>query len=205
MDWMEQEQERGITITSRRHDLLLEGHPHQHHRYPGSRGLHRRSGAFAARAGRRGGRVRRGRTAWSRSRKPFGARRTSTASRASASSTRWTGRARTSEHAVEMIRKRLNATPCPSRSRSAQEDRFQGRDRPGGDEGGRCGKTRPWAPTMWSRKSPRTWRKKAEAYRAQLVEAVAENDDELLDKYLEGENISPEELKRGAARRRPSG
>ena len=40
MDWMEQEQERGITITVGRHDLLLEGDgpepsraPHQHHRH----------------------------------------------------------------------------------------------------------------------------------------------------------------------------
>jgi len=38
MDWMEQEQERGITITSACYHLLLEGHgrlfrrsPHQHH------------------------------------------------------------------------------------------------------------------------------------------------------------------------------
>ena len=36
MDWMAQEQERGITID----DLLLARYPHQHHRYPGSRGLH---------------------------------------------------------------------------------------------------------------------------------------------------------------------
>jgi elongation factor G len=35
MDWMVQEQERGITITSRRDDLLLGRPPHQHHRHPG--------------------------------------------------------------------------------------------------------------------------------------------------------------------------
>ena len=40
MDWMAQEQERGITITSRRHHLLLEGPSHQHHRHAGARGLH---------------------------------------------------------------------------------------------------------------------------------------------------------------------
>ena len=41
MDWMEQEQERGITITSAATTCYLEGPPHQHHRHPGSRGLHR--------------------------------------------------------------------------------------------------------------------------------------------------------------------
>ena len=48
MDWMEQEQERGITITSAATTCLLEGHgagqfcraPHQHHRHAGPRRLH---------------------------------------------------------------------------------------------------------------------------------------------------------------------
>ena len=31
MDWMEQEQERGITITAAATDLLLGGSPHQYH------------------------------------------------------------------------------------------------------------------------------------------------------------------------------
>ncbi|HWB20990.1 MAG TPA: elongation factor G, partial [Phycisphaerales bacterium] len=39
--------------------------------------------------------------------------------------------------------------------------------------------------------------KKAEAFHAQLVETVSENDDELLHKFLEGETISVEEIKRG--------
>ena len=34
-------------------------------------------------------------------------------------------------------------------------------------------------------------------YREQLVEAIAEADDELINKYLEGEELSPEELTRG--------
>ncbi len=46
-DWMEQEQERGITDHLGCRDLLLEGHGHvlpraplQHHRHPRPRGLH---------------------------------------------------------------------------------------------------------------------------------------------------------------------
>ena len=37
----------------------------------------------------------------------------------------------------------------------------------------------------------------AEAYREQLVEAAAEGDDELLNKYLEGEELTDEEIRRG--------
>ena len=55
MDWMEQEQERGITITAAVDHLLLARPPHQHHRHPGPRRLHRRGRAHAARARRRGG------------------------------------------------------------------------------------------------------------------------------------------------------
>lgn len=40
-------------------------------------------------------------------------------------------------------------------------------------------------------------RKKAEEYRAKLVEDVAEGSDELMEKFLEGEEISIDELKAG--------
>lgn len=38
---------------------------------------------------------------------------------------------------------------------------------------------------------------KAEEYRSQLIEAVAETDEELLEKYLGGEELTPEEIKGG--------
>ena len=38
---------------------------------------------------------------------------------------------------------------------------------------------------------------KAEMYRSELVEAIAENDEELMMKYLEGEELTIEELKKG--------
>ena len=59
MDWMEQEQERGITITSAATTCFWTRPPHQHHRHARPRRLHRRSRALAARARRRRGRVRR--------------------------------------------------------------------------------------------------------------------------------------------------
>ena len=50
MDWMEQEQERGITITSAATTALLEGQADQYYRYARPRGLHHRGGTLAARA-----------------------------------------------------------------------------------------------------------------------------------------------------------
>jgi elongation factor G len=44
---------------------------------------------------------------------------------------------------------------------------------------------------------PENLKKKAEAFRAQLVETIAETDDVLLEKFLEGENPTVEELKAG--------
>ena len=59
MDWMEQEQERGITITSAATTCDV-GRPHdQHHRHPRPRRLHRRGRALAARPRRRRRGVRR--------------------------------------------------------------------------------------------------------------------------------------------------
>ncbi len=44
---------------------------------------------------------------------------------------------------------------------------------------------------------PEDLKAQAEEYRAKLVEAAAEQDDELMMKYLEGEELSEEEIKKG--------
>ena len=44
---------------------------------------------------------------------------------------------------------------------------------------------------------PEELKAQAEEYRAKLVEAAAEQDDELMMKYLEGEELSEEEIKKG--------
>src|SRR5213082_2699666 len=103
------------------------------------------------------------------------------------------------EHAVDTIRKRLNARPVAIQIPIGQEANFRGvvdlvnmkaiywRDE-----------------TMGAKyeveEIPAELRKKAEAFHAQLVESVAENDDEMLHKFLEGETISAEELRKSLRR-----
>ena len=59
MDWMVQEQERGITITAAATTCFWKDHRDQHHRHAGPRRLHRRGRALAAGARRCRGGVRR--------------------------------------------------------------------------------------------------------------------------------------------------
>jgi elongation factor G len=44
---------------------------------------------------------------------------------------------------------------------------------------------------------PEDMREKAEEYREKLIEAVAESDEELMNKYFEGEELTEEEIKKG--------
>ena len=48
-----------------------------------------------------------------------------------------------------------------------------------------------------TREIPADLRAKAEEYRAELIEAVAESSEELMEKYLEGEELTIDELKAG--------
>jgi elongation factor G len=98
------------------------------------------------------------------------------------------------EHAVDTIRKRLNAKPVAIQIPIGQEDKFKGvidlinmkaivwQDDTMGAE-------------YLTEEIPAELRKKAEAFHAQLVETVAENDDDMLHKFLEGETISADELR----------
>ena len=113
MDWMEQEQERGITITSAATTCEWKRPPHQHHRHARPRGLHGRGRALAARPRRRDRAVLTRSPASSRSPRRSGARPTSTASRGSPTSTRWTASAPTSTAASQTMIDRLGAHPVP--------------------------------------------------------------------------------------------
>jgi elongation factor G len=103
------------------------------------------------------------------------------------------------EHAVDTIRKRLNAKPVAVQIPIGQEAKFIGvvdlvemksivwKDETMGAE-------------YVTEEIPADLRKKAEAFHAQLIEAVAETDDALLHKFLEGETITAAELRAGLRR-----
>jgi len=98
------------------------------------------------------------------------------------------------EHAVDTIRKRLSAKPIAIQIPIGQEAKFVGvvdlismkaiiwKDETMGAE-------------YVVEEIPENLKKKAEAFRAQLVETIAENDDDMLHKFLEGEEITADELK----------
>jgi elongation factor G len=98
------------------------------------------------------------------------------------------------EHVIETIRKRLGARPVAIQIPIGAEANFKGvvdliemRAIVWNDE------------TMGAEYTveaiPANLTKKAEAFRMQLVETVAEYDDDMLHKFLEGEIPTPEELK----------
>ena len=103
------------------------------------------------------------------------------------------------EHAVDTLRKRLNAKPVAIQIPIGQEAKFVGvvdllamkaiiwKDETMGAE-------------YVVEEIPENLKKKAEAFHAQLVETVAENDDEMLHKFLEGETITAGELKKSLRR-----
>jgi elongation factor G len=98
------------------------------------------------------------------------------------------------EHAVDTIRKRLSAKPVAIQFPIGQEDKFRGvidlinmksivwKDDTMGAE-------------YVTEEIPAELKKKAEAFHAQLVESIAENDDEILHKFLEGDEITADELR----------
>jgi elongation factor G len=99
------------------------------------------------------------------------------------------------EHAVDTIRKRLNARPVAIQIPIGQEAAFKGVI----DLVGM--KAIYWRDETMGAKYeveeiPAELKKKAEAFHAQLVESVAENDDEMLHKFLEGETITADELRK---------
>ena len=98
------------------------------------------------------------------------------------------------EHAIDTIRKRLNARPVAIQLPIGQEEKFKGvidlfqmkaiiwKDETLGAE-------------YVTEEIPEELKKKANAFHNQMVETIVENDDDLLHKYMEGETMSPEELK----------
>ncbi len=194
MDWMEQEQERGITITSAAttcfwRDIrinIIDTPGHVDFTAEVERSLRVLDGACAVFDAVHGVEPQ-SETVWRQADK-YGVPRICFINKMDKMGADF-------EHAVDTIRKRLNARPVAIQIPIGQEAAFKGvidlvdmRAIYWRDE------------TMGAKYEvediPADLKKKAEAFHAQLVESVAEHDDDLLHKFLEGETITAPELKK---------
>jgi elongation factor G len=193
MDWMEQEQERGITITSAAttctwRDIrinIIDTPGHVDFTAEVERSLRVLDGAVAVFDAVHGVEPQ-SETVWRQADK-YGVPRICFINKMDKMGADF-------EHAVDTIRKRLNARPVAIQIPIGQEAAFKGvidlvemkaiywRDEAMGSN-------------YDVEEIPAELRKKAEAFHAQLVESVAENDDDMLHKFLEGEAINAKELR----------
>ncbi|HKV91883.1 MAG TPA: elongation factor G [Candidatus Angelobacter sp.] len=193
MDWMEQEQERGITITSAAttcfwRDIrinIIDTPGHVDFTAEVERSLRVLDGACAVFDAVHGVEPQ-SETVWRQADK-YGVPRICFINKMDKMGADF-------EHAVDTIRKRLNARPVAIQIPIGQEAGFKGVV----DLVGM--KAIYWRDETMGAKYeveeiPADLKKKAEAFHAQLVESVAENDDEILHKFLEGEAISADELR----------
>ncbi len=193
MDWMEQEQERGITITSAAttcnwRDVrinIIDTPGHVDFTAEVERSLRVLDGAVAVFDAVHGVEPQ-SETVWRQADK-YGVPRICFINKMDKTGADF-------EHAIDTIRKRLNARPVAIQLPVGQESNYKG------------------AIDLFSMKAilfldetmgaeyvvqdiPENLMKKAQAFHNQMVETIVENDDELLHKYMEGETITPEELK----------
>ncbi|HZU32487.1 MAG TPA: elongation factor G [Candidatus Angelobacter sp.] len=193
MDWMEQEQERGITITSAAttcfwRDIrinIIDTPGHVDFTAEVERSLRVLDGACAVFDAVHGVEPQ-SETVWRQADK-YGVPRICFINKMDKMGADF-------EHAVDTIRKRLNARPVAIQIPIGQEAAFKGVV----DLVGM--KAIYWRDETMGAKYeveeiPADLKKKAEAFHAQLVESVAENDDEMLHKFLEGETITEAELR----------
>src|SRR5690349_2864754 len=193
MDWMEQEQERGITITSAAttctwRDIrinIIDTPGHVDFTAEVERSLRVLDGAVAVFDAVHGVEPQ-SETVWRQADK-YGVPRICFINKMDKMGADF-------EHAIDTIRKRLNARPVAIQIPIGQEAAFRG-----------IIDLIAMKAILWKDETmgaqyvvediPSDLLKKAEAFRAQLVESVAENDDEMLHKFLEGEAISAGELR----------
>jgi elongation factor G len=193
MDWMEQEQERGITITSAAttcvwRDIrinIIDTPGHVDFTAEVERSLRVLDGACAVFDAVHGVEPQ-SETVWRQADK-YGVPRICFINKMDKMGADF-------ERAIDTIRKRLNARPVAIQLPIGQEDKFKGvidlfemkailwRDETLGAE-------------YVTEEIPEELKKKANAFHNQMVETIVENDDDLLHKYMEGETITPAELK----------
>lgn len=194
MDWMEQEQERGITITSAATTTQWRGYRFNLIDTPGhvdftvevERSLKVLDGAVAVFCAK-GGVEPQSETVWRQAEK-YHVPRIAYVNKMDINGANFF-------NVVEMMKSRLNARPVPLQLPIGKEESFQGiidlitmkatiyKD----DLGQQVEEV----------DIPADLKELAEKYRSELVETACEFDDDLMMKYLEGEEVSEEEIKAG--------
>jgi len=193
MDWMEQEQERGITITSAATTCfwrdqrvnIIDTPGHVDFTAEVERSLRVLDGAVAVFDAVHGVEPQ-SETVWRQADK-YGVPRICFINKMDKMGSDF-------EHAIDTIRKRLNAHPVAVQLPVGQEANFKG-----------VIDLLEMRSVVWLDETlgaefeiqpiPDNLKKKAQAFRNQMVETIVENDDDLLHKYMEGEAISSEELR----------
>ncbi|MRJ02304.1 MAG: elongation factor G [Epsilonproteobacteria bacterium] len=195
MDWMEQEKERGITITSAATTCFWKGHQINIIDTPGhvdftievERSMRVLDGAIAVFCAV-GGVQPQSETVWRQANK-YHVPRIVFVNKMDRQGADFFS-------VEEQIRDRLGANPVPIQIPIGSEDTFRG-----------VVDLVEMKGIVWDDETlgakyeiidiPEELREKAEEYREKMIEAVAETDEELLDKYLNGEELTTEEIKRG--------
>ena len=206
MDWMEQEQERGITITSAATTVFWEGMDRQFPKHriniidtPGhvdftievERSLRVLDGAVVVFCGSSGVEPQ-SETVWRQANK-YGVPRIVFVNKMDRAGANF-------ERVVDQIKTRLKATVVPMQLNIGTEEEFKGV----------IDLVRMKA-IMWNEADkgltynleeiPSELQERAEALRQQMIEAAAEANEDLMEKYLEGETLTEEEIHKGLRER----
>ena len=194
MDWMVQEQERGITITSAATTCfwnnnrinIIDTPGHVDFTVEVERSLRVLDGAILVLAAK-GGVQPQSETVWRQGDK-YRVPRMAYVNKMDITGADFMG-------CVQQMKDRLNANAIPVQLPIGAEDNFQGivdlikmkafihKDDLGKE--------------ISEEEIPEDLKAMAEEYRAKMIEAAAEQDDELMMKYLEGEELTEEEIKKG--------
>ena len=192
MDWMEQEKERGITITSAATTCHWKGMRINIIDTPGhvdftvevERSLRVLDGAVAVFCAK-GGVEPQSETVWRQASK-YGVPRLAYVNKMDITGANFF-------RVVEMMKDRLAANPVPIQLPIGKEDGFRGiidlinmEADIYYDDLGKDMRVEP---------VPEDMREEAERYRSQMIESAAEVDEDLFEKYLSGEEITKEEIK----------
>ena len=194
MDWMEQEKERGITITSAATTCHWKGHRINIIDTPGhvdftvevERSLRVLDGSVAVFCAK-GGVEPQSETVWRQADK-YSVPRMAYVNKMDITGANF-------YNVVQMMKDRLGANAVPIQLPIGYEDTFEGMvdliKMKAIVYGDKLGKDEEFV------EIPEDMKEKAEEYRQVLIEAVAESDDDLMMKYLEGEELTEEEIMTG--------